>query len=61
MTVARKLLKMLLPPLNNLPLLPGHRLLMYPQAETKEGRLDSLDPDNFRYEITSREIPPAAG
>jgi transglutaminase-like putative cysteine protease len=31
--------------------------LMYPQAETNEGRIDSLDPDNFRYEITSREIP----
>ena len=30
--------------------------LMYPQAETNEGRIDSLDPDNFRYEITSREI-----
>lgn len=30
--------------------------LMYPQAETKEGRLDSLDPDNFKYEITSREV-----
>jgi transglutaminase-like putative cysteine protease len=30
--------------------------LMYPQAETAEGRLDSLDPDNFRYEITSKEI-----
>ncbi len=30
--------------------------LMYPQAETSEGRLDSLDPDNFKYEITSREI-----
>jgi len=29
---------------------------MYPQAETPEGRLDSLDPDNFKYEITSREI-----
>jgi transglutaminase-like putative cysteine protease len=29
---------------------------MYPQAETAEGRLDSLDPDNFKYEITSREI-----
>jgi transglutaminase-like putative cysteine protease len=29
--------------------------LMYPQAETAEGRLDSLDPDNFEYEITSRE------
>jgi len=30
--------------------------LMYPQAETQEGRLDSLDPDSFRYEITTREI-----
>ncbi len=30
--------------------------LMYPQAETKDGRIDSLDPDNFKYEITSREI-----
>jgi len=31
--------------------------LMYPQAETDAGRLDSLDPDNFRYTITAREIP----
>jgi transglutaminase-like putative cysteine protease len=30
--------------------------LMYPQAETAEGRLDLLDPDNFRYEIISKEI-----
>jgi transglutaminase-like putative cysteine protease len=29
---------------------------MYPQAETAEGRLDCLDPDSFRYEITSKEI-----
>ena len=29
--------------------------LMYPQAETADGRLDSLDPDNFKYEITSEE------
>ena len=29
---------------------------MYPQAETAEGRLDSLDPDNFKYEITAQEI-----
>jgi transglutaminase-like putative cysteine protease len=28
---------------------------MYPQAETVNGRLDSLDPENFRYEITARE------
>jgi transglutaminase-like putative cysteine protease len=33
--------------------------LMYPQAETADGRLDSLDPDNFKYEITSKET--AAG
>jgi len=33
--------------------------LMYPQAETSDGRIDSLDPDNFKYEITSREIAPA--
>jgi transglutaminase-like putative cysteine protease len=32
--------------------------LMYPQAETGDGRLDCLDPDGFRYEITSREIAP---
>ena len=30
--------------------------LMYPQAETSDGRLDCLDPDSFKYEITSREI-----
>ena len=29
--------------------------LMYPQAETADGRLDSLAPDNFKYEITSEE------
>lgn len=29
---------------------------MYPQCETAEGRLDSLDPDNFKYQMTSREI-----
>jgi transglutaminase-like putative cysteine protease len=29
--------------------------LMYPQAETAEGRLDSLDPDSFKYEFTSKE------
>jgi transglutaminase-like putative cysteine protease len=32
---------------------------MYPQAETSEGRLDCLDPEGFRYEITSTEIKPA--
>jgi hypothetical protein len=29
---------------------------MYPQAETAAGRADSLDPDNFKYRITSREL-----
>ena len=29
---------------------------MYPQAETSEGRLDPLDPDNFQYTIEAREI-----
>jgi transglutaminase-like putative cysteine protease len=44
--------------------LPGSALapiefLMYPQAETARGRVDSLDPDGFKYEITAREIDPA--
>jgi transglutaminase-like putative cysteine protease len=30
--------------------------LMYPQAETTDGRLDCLDPDNFKYEIASKEV-----
>ena len=30
--------------------------LMYPQAETGEGRLDCLDPDNFKYRMAVREI-----
>jgi transglutaminase-like putative cysteine protease len=30
--------------------------LMYPQAETADGRLDCLDPESFRYEIHSREL-----
>lgn len=34
--------------------------LMYPQAETRDGRIDSLDPDRFQYEITAREIQAAA-
>lgn len=41
--------------------LPGSKgapvaFLMYPQAEDAEGRRDSLDPDNFRYRISSREV-----
>jgi transglutaminase-like putative cysteine protease len=41
-----------------LPGSPGEPVgfLMYPQAETANGRLDSLDADNFKYEITAREI-----
>lgn len=33
--------------------------LMYPQAETANGRIDSLDASSFKYEITSREITQA--
>lgn len=29
---------------------------MYPNAETGKGRLDSLDPDNFKYSLAAREI-----
>jgi transglutaminase-like putative cysteine protease len=41
--------------------LPGSQrgkigFLMYPQSETAEGRLYELDPDNFKYTITSKEI-----
>ena len=44
--------------------LPGSKLgkngkvsfLMYPQGETKSGRLDALDPVNFKYKITSKPI-----
>jgi transglutaminase-like putative cysteine protease len=42
-------------------LLPGSKrgsigFLMYPQAETEAGLLDYLDPENFKYEISSREV-----
>jgi transglutaminase-like putative cysteine protease len=41
--------------------LPGSKhgtlpYFMYPQAETDNGRIDSLDPENFRYAITVKEI-----
>ena len=41
--------------------LPGSRdvtlpFLMYPQAETADGMLDSLDASSFSYRITSRDI-----
>jgi len=29
---------------------------MYPQAETAAGRLDSLEPDAFKYVITASEL-----
>jgi transglutaminase-like putative cysteine protease len=46
--------------------LPGSKgapvgFLMYPQAETADGRLDCLDPDGFKYEIQAREIAPVVG
>jgi len=42
-------------------LLPGASrgkvpFLMYPQCETATGRLDSLDPEHFKYRITAREL-----
>ncbi len=41
--------------------LPGSKedrlgFLMYPVAETAEGRADSYAPDSFKYQITAREI-----
>jgi len=35
---------------------PAIGFLMYPQGETGKDRLDSLDPDNFKYTITAREL-----
>jgi transglutaminase-like putative cysteine protease len=35
---------------------PAVGFLMYPNAETAKGRLDSLDPDGFKYTITAREL-----
>jgi transglutaminase-like putative cysteine protease len=35
---------------------PAVGFLMYPQAENGKERLDSLDPDNFKYTITAREL-----
>jgi hypothetical protein len=42
-------------------LLPGATrgkipFFMYPQGETAEGRLDSLDPEHFSYRIDAREL-----
>jgi transglutaminase-like putative cysteine protease len=43
----------------NLPGSSGPRVgfLMYPQAETEDLRYDSLDAENFKYTILSKEIP----
>ncbi|KAF1023537.1 MAG: hypothetical protein GAK30_00488 [Paracidovorax wautersii] len=30
--------------------------LMYPNGQTAQGQLDSLDPDNFRYRISARRV-----
>ncbi|AKJ28376.1 transglutaminase-like domain-containing protein [Caldimonas brevitalea] len=35
---------------------PKLGFLMYPQAENAGGRYDPLDPDRFKYTITSREL-----
>jgi transglutaminase-like putative cysteine protease len=35
---------------------PELGFLMYPQLETANGRRDSLDPKNFRYTISAKEI-----
>jgi transglutaminase-like putative cysteine protease len=35
---------------------PAIPFLMYPQAENRDGFLDSLDPDKFKYRITAREL-----
>jgi transglutaminase-like putative cysteine protease len=35
---------------------PKVGFLMYPQAETGGARLDSLDPDSFKYSISAKEI-----
>lgn len=35
---------------------PKLGFFMYPQAENANGRYDPLDPDNFKYTITAKEI-----
>jgi transglutaminase-like putative cysteine protease len=37
---------------------PAVEFLMYPQAEIAGTRLDSLDPDTFKYVITAKELTP---
>lgn len=38
---------------------PKVGFLMYPQAKNDKGRFDALDPDTFRYTITTRELKTA--
>ena len=38
---------------------PAVEFFMYPQAEVGGTRLDSLDPDTFKYVITAKELAPA--
>jgi hypothetical protein len=40
---------------------PPLGFMMYPAAETAGDRIDSLDSDGFKHEITAREIAPANG
>lgn len=35
---------------------PPVPFLMYPNGETAAGKLDSLDPDTFRYKLTARQL-----
>ena len=44
--------------------LPGSKgpkipYFMYPNGETAEGRLDQLEPEAFKYTMTSRELKSA--
>ena len=41
--------------------LPGSKgpklpYFMYPNGETAQGRLEQLDPENFKYTLTAREL-----
>ena len=40
---------------------PTLGFMMYPQAETTNGRLDPLDPDSFKYQINSKETASTSG
>jgi transglutaminase-like putative cysteine protease len=35
---------------------PALAYFMYPQGETANGRIDSFDPDGFKYTMTAREV-----